>query len=112
MGGRAQGTPARRDGAARLRPAPPACGTEVQRPAQAARPAESPVSLGGRLSHVRVERGRKPVGRRTPPVFFLVPLEQDRKSTRLNSSHVAISYAVFCLIRKRCTLTYAPGMRM
>src|SRR5439155_11489779 len=25
------------------------------------------------------------------------PLELDRKSTRLNSSHVAISYAVFCL---------------
>src|SRR5690625_6410721 len=25
----------------------------------------------------------------------------DRKSTRLNSSHVAISYAVFCLKRKR-----------
>src|SRR5690554_7254507 len=24
-------------------------------------------------------------------------LEQDRKSTRLNSSHVRISYAVFCL---------------
>src|SRR5699024_12344074 len=24
-------------------------------------------------------------------------LEQDRKSTRLNSSHVSISYAVFCL---------------
>src|SRR5690625_6182320 len=24
-------------------------------------------------------------------------IEQDRKSTRLNSSHVAISYAVFCL---------------
>src|SRR5439155_26385028 len=38
--------------------------------------------------------------------FLLVPgvahfagaaLAQDRKSTRLNSSHVAISYAVFCL---------------
>src|SRR5690625_6666946 len=27
--------------------------------------------------------------------------EQDRKSTRLNSSHVAISYAVFCLKKKR-----------
>src|SRR5690625_1030139 len=27
-------------------------------------------------------------------------LEQDRKSTRLNSSHVAISYAVFCLKKK------------
>src|SRR5690625_6348220 len=27
-------------------------------------------------------------------------LLQDRKSTRLNSSHVAISYAVFCLTKK------------
>src|SRR5690625_6036868 len=26
----------------------------------------------------------------------------DRKSTRLNSSHVAISYAVFCLKKKTC----------
>src|SRR5690625_7036351 len=26
-------------------------------------------------------------------------MEGDRKSTRLNSSHVAISYAVFCLIK-------------
>src|SRR5690606_39741373 len=28
-------------------------------------------------------------------------LEADRKSTRLNSSHVKISYAVFCLIKKK-----------
>src|SRR5690625_2769106 len=28
-------------------------------------------------------------------------MKQDRKSTRLNSSHVAISYAVFCLKKKR-----------
>src|SRR5690625_3269419 len=28
------------------------------------------------------------------------PLAADRKSTRLNSSHVAISYAVFCLKKK------------
>src|SRR5690625_5931748 len=28
------------------------------------------------------------------------PLAEDRKSTRLNSSHVAISYAVFCLKKK------------
>src|SRR5207302_2210398 len=27
-------------------------------------------------------------------------LEEDRKSTRLNSSHVKISYAVFCLKKK------------
>src|SRR5437868_8442972 len=30
---------------------------------------------------------------------------QDRKSTRLNSSHVSISYAVFCLKKKTCELT-------
>src|SRR5690625_5655123 len=29
------------------------------------------------------------------------PFPEDRKSTRLNSSHVAISYAVFCLKKKR-----------
>src|SRR5437870_13789671 len=29
------------------------------------------------------------------------PLTSDRKSTRLNSSHVAISYAVFCLKKKK-----------
>src|SRR3712207_8152935 len=28
---------------------------------------------------------------------------QDRKSTRLNSSHANISYAVFCLKKKICT---------
>src|SRR5439155_19126774 len=27
--------------------------------------------------------------------------KEDRKSTRLNSSHVAISYAVFCLKKKK-----------
>src|SRR5699024_12145841 len=29
--------------------------------------------------------------------------EEDRKSTRLNSSHVSISYAVFCLKKKKNT---------
>src|SRR5690625_5368465 len=33
--------------------------------------------------------------------------EEDRKSTRLNSSHVAISYAVFCLKKKKNTKTNA-----
>src|SRR5699024_4284003 len=28
-------------------------------------------------------------------------IEEDRKSTRLNSSHVSISYAVFCLKKKK-----------
>src|SRR5438874_13268994 len=30
----------------------------------------------------------------------------DRKSTRLNSSHVEISYAVFCLKKKKDKITY------
>src|SRR5690554_7287963 len=34
--------------------------------------------------------------------FFIESLsEKDRKSTRLNSSHVRISYAVFCLKKKK-----------
>src|SRR5690625_3551959 len=39
----------------------------------------------------------------TGAVLLLLPL--DRKSTRLNSSHVAISYAVFCLKKKQATMT-------
>src|SRR5438034_3671624 len=31
---------------------------------------------------------------------------QDRKSTRLNSSHTVISYAVFCLKKKKTTTSY------
>src|SRR3712207_8816149 len=30
-----------------------------------------------------------------------IPREEDRKSTRLNSSHANISYAVFCLKKKK-----------
>src|SRR3712207_6894879 len=30
-----------------------------------------------------------------------LPVTEDRKSTRLNSSHANISYAVFCLKKKR-----------
>src|SRR5690242_21805014 len=40
---------------------------------------------------------------REPIVSLLVATEpeQDRKSTRLNSSHMSISYAVFCLKKKK-----------
>src|SRR5256885_4795617 len=31
----------------------------------------------------------------------------DRKSTRLNSSHLVISYAVFCLKKKKCLILAA-----
>src|SRR5437870_10358077 len=38
---------------------------------------------------------------------------RDRKSTRLNSSHVAISYAVFCLKKKKKynTTTASPSLK-
>src|SRR5690625_5437234 len=34
----------------------------------------------------------------------VIKKERDRKSTRLNSSHVAISYAVFCLQAKKLSI--------
>src|SRR5437870_9494863 len=36
---------------------------------------------------------------------------KDRKSTRLNSSHVASSYAVFCLKKKRNARNYCKSFR-
>src|SRR5690606_41213893 len=36
--------------------------------------------------------------------------DQDRKSTRLNSSHVKISYAVFCLKKKSKQVTSSPSI--
>src|SRR6266481_7789812 len=37
---------------------------------------------------------------RPPPTQTIRKLPRDRKSTRLNSSHSSISYAVFCLKKK------------
>src|SRR5258708_26070588 len=43
----------------------------------------------------------------------LGPLDdQDRKSTRLNSSHQIISYAVFCLKKKKNTQVQGTGVRL
>src|ERR1035441_3708802 len=45
----------------------------------------------------------------TPPwVKFAQAARGDRKSTRLNSSHLGISYAVFCLIRPPPRSTLFP----
>src|SRR5256885_11775301 len=38
-----------------------------------------------------------PSGLKAAINFAKPPVERDRKSTRLNSSHLVISYAVFCL---------------
>src|SRR2546421_8372287 len=67
-----------------------------------------PQPLDLRLADVKEPRA---VGREQPlvqarPVVVAVELvarERDRKSTRLNSSHDQISYAVFCLKKKKTT---------
>src|SRR5207249_8827741 len=63
--------------------------------------------------HVRPRKGTFPTPGRLPPAFTETShigerwrqatggRERDRKSTRLNSSHVSISYAVFCLKKKK-----------
>src|SRR5688500_19563649 len=35
---------------------------------------------------------------------------EDRKSTRLNSSHLVISYAVFCLTKKKKVISMRPAL--
>src|SRR5438874_6898606 len=51
------------------------------------------------------------VGLRLLPLdcFLISGSLEDRKSTRLNSSHVEISYAVFCLKKKK-VLTFNPQL--
>src|SRR5258705_10273970 len=53
--------------------------------------------------HVALEPNDQPEveGRRIDVVRRLLEVHIDRKSTRLNSSHLGISYAVFCLKKKK-----------
>src|SRR6266436_9443753 len=57
-------------------------------------PDSSAVDLHAGHAPTRGMDGAPPPCRRSPP-------HQDRKSTRLNSSHGYISYAVFCLKKKK-----------
>src|SRR3989454_9409502 len=49
-----------------------------------------------------------PTGPHNIAISNLTRNSSDRKSTRLNSSHLVISYAVFCLKKKKKTHTNAP----
>src|SRR5690606_40891955 len=55
----------------------------------------------GVLQRVVVVVQAHAVGDAGDPLDHLLRGVEDRKSTRLNSSHVKISYAVFCLKKKR-----------
>src|SRR3712207_9019482 len=80
------------------------------------------MSIGGPPSSGETEPcgdGEAPdrTARRLSARIRLVPVLLDRKSTRLNSSHANISYAVFCLKKKkpltrtkRCMHTFSPTL--
>src|SRR5690349_23031360 len=75
-------------------PAPP------PRPPRPGPPAREPFSTGGKVfaeaKFDRTARAAFDDTRQEQPALE----GRDRKSTRLNSSHVEISYAVFCLKKK------------
>src|SRR5207245_7269145 len=52
-------------------------------------------------SHLALARALAALGRKEEAKPVLTAGIKDRKSTRLNSSHGSISYAVFCLKKKR-----------
>src|SRR5690554_3509374 len=52
------------------------------------------------INSKRLQREEKAARDKAMEALDFVGLNQDRKSTRLNSSHVRISYAVFCLKKK------------
>src|SRR6266540_4580705 len=61
------------------------------------------LQLGGDGAHLGVDERAHPGDDRAH-----LHRARDRKSTRLNSSHITISYAVFCWKKKKTT---APGTR-
>src|SRR5690606_40819393 len=75
--------------------------------AQVERPDDGITPAGHKSAHVegRAHRGAPAPDDSPAPEVAAVPGQgshphEDRKSTRLNSSHVKISYAVFCLKKK------------
>src|SRR5439155_14088981 len=69
--------------------------TFVGDPTEAATPAREPVRPPRKIALIEFD----PAVRST--LAFWLNRQLDRKSTRLNSSHVAISYAVFCLKKNK-----------
>src|SRR5256885_3592640 len=64
-----------------------------------------PIYVGRRAAARGARRCRSPRARRRG----LCPeRHRDRKSTRLNSSHLVISYAVFCLKKKKQAVRQQP----
>src|SRR5439155_15562009 len=68
-------------------------------------------AVASNMTAIRCGRGRSPFlmrgESRRDGMRGLLLERGDRKSTRLNSSHVAISYAVFCLKKKKRVKNHA-----
>src|SRR5690554_7525894 len=75
-------------------------GTHRERDAEVVAPLARPhLDRGGVKARVVLQHDRSK-GLRELGMRLAHHLDGDRKSTRLNSSHVRISYAVFCLKKK------------
>src|ERR1035438_10799201 len=62
-----------------------------------------PLPLHDALPISAPRAGRDDVSPSVPLRFNIVSIHADRKSTRLNSSYLGISYAVFCLKKENPT---------
>src|SRR5690554_6996441 len=69
-------------------------------PVQAAEIQETPVAAEATTAQEGDKLPENQVTINSPMVGTFYRAPRDRKSTRLNSSHVRISYAVFCLKKK------------
>src|SRR5438067_4812465 len=70
---------------------------KASRPGPFREPRDRPAARGGSVGRKRTGRRLHGYGGSADGATTL----RDRKSTRLNSSHVSISYAVFCLKKKK-----------
>src|SRR2546430_467992 len=81
------------------------CGLECRR-AGVRTPLQGKRSGRTRAGRVGVDTRSRPTRPAPHGLAFCRLGTEDRKSTRLNSSHSQISYAVFCLKKKKKTLSH------
>src|SRR5438034_4274072 len=80
-------------------------GDEIQVTAWPSKIGNSSFTLSYEISEKR--SGRVLARAKSVQVSYDYERRKDRKSTRLNSSHTVISYAVFCLKKKKKEITQA-----
>src|SRR5437773_3398757 len=61
----------------------------------------SGMKIGQKITMISVHSSGQPSRKMMSCAVNWKPSGEDRKSTRLNSSHITISYAVFCLKKKK-----------